>query len=409
MRNGHAIMGRMSTFLVALLLVAGFFAGCKSEGPASASQDKPKPPAPLRQVRVMPAAQESVARTVIATGTLAAEDQVVLGTKVAGRLAEITVDFGSRVRKGQMVAKLDQIDFKLRVDQAEAALQAARVRLGLTATGQDERVDPEQTAIVRQARAVLEEAKLTRDRSVKLLEQSLIARAQLDTAEANLQVAEGRYQDSQEEVRNRQALLAQRRSELEQARQQLTDTVLLSPMDAAVSVRQAAVGEYLPAGAPVATLVRIHPLRLRVSVPEREALGVRAGQDVKLSLDGDATVYRGRIVRLSPIVQEQNRTLMVEAEIPNERGTLKPGAFARAEIVTDAAQPVIMVPSASIITFAGIEKVIVVRDGKTAESRVQTGRRVGERVEILGGLKPGEMIVREPGNLTGGQAVEMTR
>jgi multidrug efflux pump subunit AcrA (membrane-fusion protein) len=401
-------MARMKTGWVAVVLAALALCACRGELPASAA-DKPKPAESPRPVRVITAVEQKVARTVVATGTLAADDQVVLGTKVAGRLAEIHVDLGTRVHRGQTIAKLDQVDFRLRVDQAEAALQQARARLGLVPSGQDERVDPEQTAIVRQARAVLDEARLTRDRSRKLIEQDLIARAQLDTAEANLSVSEARYQDALEEVRNRQALLVQRRAELEQARQQLSDTVLVSPVDAAVSLRQAAVGEYLGAGAPVATLVRTHPLRLRLSVPEREAAGVRAGQDVKLTTEGDPTVYAGRIVRLSPIVQEQNRTLMVEAEVPNERATLKPGAFARAEIVTEGSLPVIRVPSASLVTFAGIEKLLVVRQGKIAEVRVQTGRRAGESIEILSGIKPGEQVVLQPGNLASGQPVTVTQ
>src|SRR4029453_9592501 len=172
---------------------------------------KPAGPPP-REVKVTPAAERTVARTVSATGTLAADDQVVLGTKVAGRLAETTVDLGTRVKRGDVVGKLDRRDFKLRVEQARGALQPARVRLGLSPTGSDERIDPEQAAIVRQARAMLDDARLTRDRSVKLAQQELIARAQLDTAEAGLQVSEARYQDALEEVRNRQAVIAQRRS-----------------------------------------------------------------------------------------------------------------------------------------------------------------------------------------------------
>jgi RND family efflux transporter MFP subunit len=308
-----------------------------------------------------------------------------------------------------VVARLDASDYRLRVEQAAAALQQARVRLGLDATGTDERVDLEQTSIVRQARAVLEEAKLTRDRSLKLMEQDLIARAQLDTAEANLKVAEGRYHDALEEVRNRQALLSQRRSELEIARQQLADTAMVSPIDGAVAIKQASVGEYLAAGAPVATVVRLHPLRLRVNVPEREAADVRTGQAVRLTVEGDPTVYQGRVVRLSPIVQEQNRTLSVEAEIPNERALLKPGAFARADIVTQASEPVIRVPTSALVTFAGIEKLLVVRQGKIVEVRVQTGRRANDSVEIVGGLKPGEQVVLQPGNLAPGQAVVVTR
>jgi RND family efflux transporter MFP subunit len=390
---------------VPLLVLA---AGCTGESRATASQDKAAPPPP-REVRVLTVAEERVPRTVVSTGALVAEDQVIVGTKVPGRLAEIAVDMGTRVRRGQVVARLDAGDYRLRVEQAEAALQQARVRLGLPATGTEERVNPEETSIVRQARAVLEEARLTRDRASRLVEQDLIARAQFDTAEANLKVAEGRYHDALEEVRTRQALLAQRRSEVELARQQLADTAMLTPIDGAVAVKQASVGEYLAAGAPVAIVVRVHPLRLRVNVPEREAADVRVGQAVRLTVEGDPATYHGRVARLSPIVQEQNRTLAVEAEVPNERGVLKPGAFARAEIVTEASQPVIRVPAASIVSFAGLEKVLAVRQGKIAELRVQTGRRTADTVEVLAGLRAGEQIVREPGNLTSGQAVTVVR
>jgi len=395
-----------SRVLTVMAVLSLALAGCRGETVASADQPKPQSPGPPpEEVKVTPVVERTLARTVSATGTLAADELVVLGTKVAGRVAEVTVDLGTRVKRGQVIARLDQSDFKLRVDQAEASLQQARVRLGLMPIGTDEKVDPEQTAIVRQAQAVLEEARLTRERSIKLAQQDLIARAQLDTAEANLKVAEGRLQDAVEEVRNRQAIIAQRRSELDLARQQLADTVLVSPFDGAVSLKQASVGEYLGAGAPVATLVRVHPLRLRVPVPEREGSGIRSGQAVKLTVEGDATEYSGRVVRLSPIVQEQNRTLMVEAEIPNERAVLRPGSFARVEIVTDAGRSVVTVPATSIIVFAGVEKVLVVRQGKTAEVRVTTGRRLGEDVEILDGLKRGEAVVAIPGNLTGGQSV----
>jgi RND family efflux transporter MFP subunit len=394
--------------LIATAVLASALTGCRDEGAVVAAQEKTKsvsPGAPAREVRVTPAVERTQARTVSAPGSLAADEQVVLGTKVVGRLAEITVDLGTPVKRGQVIGRLDQSDFKMRVDQAEAALQQARVRLGLAATGTDERVDAEQTAIVRQARAMLEDARLTRDRSARLLNQELIARAQLDSAEAAYQVAEGRYQDALEEVRNRQAVISQRRSEVDLARQQLADTVILSPIDGAVSVKMASVGEYLNAGAPIATLVRVHPLRLRVPVPEREGAAVRVGHAVTLTVEGDPTVYRGRVVRLSPIVQEQNRTLLVEAEVPNERGFLRPGAFARVEIVTEVTQPVVTVPATAIIVFAGVEKVLVVRNGKTAEVRVTTGRRLGTDVEIVDGLKRGEPVVVQPGNLTGGQSV----
>ena len=377
-------------------------AACGGDSPATAV---PKSETPARQVRVVAAAQSVAARVVSASGTLAADDQFVLGTKVVGRLGEITVDLGSRVKKGQALARIDQSDYRLRVEQADAALQQSRVRLGLSASGNSDQVDIEQTSLVRQGAAVFKEARLNHDRMVELWDRKLIARAELDSAVSQLAVAEGRYQDAIEEVRNRLAVLVQRRSELEIARQQLADTVIVSPIDGAVSERQAAVGQYLPAGAPVVTLVRTDPLRLRLAVPEREAGLVRVGQTVDLTVESDANKYQGRVARLAPAIAENNRTLLIEAQVPNGQGALRPGSFAKADIVIEAGQEIITVPRNSIITFAGIEKVLMVAQGKTVEKRVRTGRRIGEQVEVTEGILAGNQVIVQPGNLVGGEPV----
>jgi RND family efflux transporter MFP subunit len=403
---------------VGSLLLASALAqlGCdaKTSAPAAApakdaSGTGKQAPAP-RQVRLVPAQQEVTDRRVSATGTLAADEQVVLGTKVPGRVVELRVDLGSPVRRGGVVARLDQTDAKLRIDQARAALQQARVRLGLPADGStDDRVDVEKTAVVRQARAVLEEAQLTRQRLQQLWERELVARSQLDAAVSALGVAEGRYQDAVEEARNRQAVLLERRSEVAQAQQLLADTQIVSPVDGAISARPASVGEYLSPGAPVATVVKIHPLRLRVAVPERDSIGVSVGQTVVVTVEGVAGEHRGRVARISPAIAEQSRTLMVEAEVPNTAGALRPGAFAKVDIVVADDVKIVTVPAKAVVTFAGVEKVLTVDKDRTVEVRIQTGRRRGDRVEVLSGLKPETQVVAEPGNLTGGQPVTVTK
>jgi RND family efflux transporter MFP subunit len=176
-----------------------------------------------------------------------------------------------------------------------------------------------------------------------------------------------------------------------------------------VSERQAAVGQYLPAGAPVVTLVRTHPLRLRLAVPEREARLVRVGQIVDLTVEGDANEYQGRVARLSPAIAESNRTLMMEAEVPNVQGMLRPGSFAKANIVVEAGQRIVTVPADSIVTFAGIEKVLTVANGTAVEKRVRTGRRIDKQVEIIEGLGAGEQVVVAPGNLVSGEPVQVIR
>src|SRR5204863_3358701 len=209
--------------------------------------------------------------------------------------------------RGQSIAQLEQQDYKLRVQQAEAALAQARARLGLSPDGSDDRVAAEQTGTVRQAKAVMDDAKLKRDRAAKLVEQGVVSRAELDTADSDYKVALSRYQDALEEIRNRQGLLAQRRSELALAKQQLADTVVYAPMDGVVQEKKSSSGEYLAAGAPIVDIVKMDPLRLRVDGPERDSHNVRMGQSVRVSVEGDPNSYLGYIKRLSPTISEQHR------------------------------------------------------------------------------------------------------
>lgn len=351
---------------------------------------------------------ERLQRVVAVTGTLAAQDQVSLGFKVPGRIDTLDVDLGSQVQAGQRLARLLPVDYELRVRQAESGLQQARARLGLSPDGDNEDVDPEATAIVRQAKAVLDDAKLTYDRLATFVQRGISAKSELDAANAALKVADSRHQDALEEVRNRQALLAQRKSELALAEQDLVDTVLVAPFAGMIRDRQASLGQFVAGGVPIVTLVRMHPLRLQADVPEREAMEVRVGQEVRVHLEGDPEVYPGRIVRVSPAIDEASRSLRVEAEVANQNARIRPGSFATAEIVVAASVPAIVVPMTSIVSFAGVDKVLTVTDGKVVERRVTLGRREAGRVEVLDGLAAGEPVIREPGNLVDGEAVRIT-
>lgn len=385
-------------------------AGCGGDSSAAASgkgHGKEGDAGPAREVRLATAEQGRLARTVTVSGTLAADQQAELAIKVAGRLQQIYVDIGSPVHRGQVIARLVPTDFELRMRQAETALQQARTQLGLPADGPDQVVDPDDTAVVRQAAATLKQAQLTRDRMAKLLDEQLIPRSDFDTADAAYGVAQGRFQEAVETARTRQGLLSQRKSELAIARQQLSDSILTAPFDGAIRDRLANAGDYVAAGTPVAVLVQVHPLRLRLAVPERETSGVKVGQPVQLTVEGEPAPHTGRVARISPSISEDNRTLLVEAEVPNRDGSLRPGSFARAEIVVQASDTAVLVPASAIVSFAGIDKVIGVEDGKAVEKRVKTGRHSGDQVEIVEGVKAGEAVVLQPGNIVGGEALRV--
>jgi RND family efflux transporter MFP subunit len=387
-----------------LLLLAVSASACS--GASSAAQRSDDGGSEAQSVTVVRVERTPIDRSVTVTGTLAAEEQVMLSLKVTGRLEEMLVDLGSPVRRGQVIARLTPTDFELRLRQADAALQQARARLGLEPSGDDDTVNVEQTGLVRQARASLDEARRQRDRYATFVQRGISARAELESAEAQLQIAEGRYQDALEELRNRQAVLVQRRSEVALARQQLDDTTLKSPIDGVVRERHAFAGEFRAAGTPIVTVVRQHPLRLQLAVPERAAANVRTGQIVRVTVEGDVEVYQGRVARLSPAITEGNRTLAIEAEVPNEAGRLRPGMFARAEIITAEALGMV-VPQSALVVFAGVEKLLVVKDGKVREQRVRTGQRMNERVEIIEGVTAGDLVVTNPGGLADGATVRV--
>jgi RND family efflux transporter MFP subunit len=402
----HRVGSAKGSVFLCLLAAVALVSACKSGYPVSAKNaafDLKE----ARQVKVALVTEVSMERAVTVTGTLAAYDQATVSAKVPGRVQTIIVDLGSVVKQGQMIAQLDSQDYKLRLQQAEAALAQARARVGLSPDGKDDRINPEETGTVRQARALLDDAKLKRERASSLFAQGVIAQAQLDAADADLKVAMSRYQDAIEEIRNRQAMVGQRRSELEIARQQLADCAIYSPFAGVVQEKRASVGEYLAPGAPVVNVVRMDPLRLRAEVPEREARNVVSGQPVRLTVEGDSNVYTGRIVRLSPTISAQNRILIVEAEVRNN-GSLRPGSFARADIVADDKTVAAAVPTNAIVSFAGIDKVITIQDGKALEKPITTGRPSGEWTEVLSGVKVGDTVIVNPGNLQSGQPVVVT-
>src|SRR5438132_6786090 len=292
-----------------LSVIAFVSSSCKSDYPSSSRAANPDSKLIPRQVKTATGVDTPIGETVTVNGTLAAYDQTTTSVKVPGRLQTIAVDLGSVVRKGQNIAQLEQQDYKLRVQQAEAALAQARARLGLNPDGADDRVSSEETGTVRQAKAVLDDAKLKRDRASKLVQQGVIPHAEFESVDAEYKVALSRYQDALEEIRNRQGMLAQRRSEVALAKQQLTDTSVYAPMDGVVQEKKASVGEYLAAGAPLVGVVRIDPLRLRVDVPERESHSIRMGQSVRGTVEGDPDSYPGYITRLSPTISQPNLVL----------------------------------------------------------------------------------------------------
>ncbi|HOY58308.1 MAG TPA: efflux RND transporter periplasmic adaptor subunit [Verrucomicrobiota bacterium] len=393
-----AVLCRVSALVLAGLLL------CSCGKPATGSKARRNGEEPARPVRLAAVEMRPMERSIKATGTLAAYEESTLSAKVPGRLQQLMVDIGSVVRAGDVLAQIEPRDYELRLQQAGAALAQARVALGLPLDGDDDEIALDEVSSVKQAKAVLDEASKNQDRVARLLKSGIASDAEFDTVEATHTVAAAKYATALEEARMRMATLSQRRAEYEIARKQLADASVRAPFDGAVQSRPASVGEYVATGAPIVTVVKTNPLRLRLVVPERESMLVRAGQTVRLYAEGDAAAYPGTITRLSPALVEEDRMLRVEADVPNP-GSLRPGMYASAVIVVDDRQEALTVPTNAVVTFAGIEKVVLVQDDKALEKDITSGRQRADRVEVLSGLTLGQTVVLNPAGLRTGQRV----
>ena len=386
--------------------ILGVLVGCSGPygGLTTAAKDQGK----ATLVRAQAVNSENIPEVVLATGELLAEDLATISAKVPGRIAKLHVDLGSQVEAGQVLAEIEREDYEFRLKQAEALVEQTRARLGL-GPGTTDKVDPAQTSTVKLAVGALENARLNFTRTSQLAKEGVAAQVDFDTVRSNLLIAEARFQAAMEEVYTNQAQLVERRAQLELARQQLADTQIRAPFRGAVTRRQASVGEYLAVNGAVVSLVRSHPLRLRLEVPERQASKVRLEQRVDLRVEGSTTTRSGRVVRVSPSIEAQNRSLVVEAEIPNEDGALRAGSFAEGTIAVNPDARGVAVPARAVLNFAGVDRVFVVENGAAAERLVKPGRRLArERVEILTGLQGGELVITEGNDrIAAGQKVQV--
>ena len=381
---------RNDALILVTALLSAACSGPYSDGTVAAVG--PEDDAPF-EVRVERIDLASIPETVSATGELYAEESATLGPRVPGRIAQLFVDLGDVVRAGQTLARLDADDYEFRVTQAEAMVSQTRARLGIL-DREGDIVVPEETAMVKQSAARLKEARFIFQTTSTLAAEGVLSTIDKEKAGVARDAAEAAYQGALEDVMQLRAQLSERRAQLDLARQNLTDCTIRAPFDGAVTRRIASVGEYLPVNAPIVTIVRQDPLRLRLEIPERYASRVRSGQRIEVRTEGGGYRQAGQVVRISPAIDAASRSLPIEGLIPNPRAVLRPGAFAEGVLTLDAEARGLAVPRESVVSFAGVERVFVVVDGKIEDRVVLTGRLLDEdRVEIREGLEAGLDVV----------------
>ncbi len=336
---------------------------------------------------------EPVAWPIVARvqGSLSADEVTTIAAKVFGRIVEVNCDLGDVVKIGEPLIKIDDREYALRVIQAEAQLAQVRAAIGLKTGDPVSGLDPLKAPPVRETKALLVEAQQQVARLKPLFEQRTIVATDLEAALSAEQVADARYNSALNSVREKIALVDVQAAQLDLAKQQLLDTVVEAPLDGTVLNRTVAVGTYIQVGQALLELAKTSVLRYRASVPERFAQKLRVGQRVRLTIAGEQR--ETTIARISPVLDPLSRSLVFEAEVPNEDNLLRSGMFAQAEIILDEEATAIAIPTSALVRFAGVDKAWRVVDGKVSEAVLQVGREVGGMIEVNEGLSVGDKIL----------------
>lgn len=391
-------------FHVAIVLsIPLLSAACSSSNGTVSAEAANEPPV------IATAAVESrnIDRFLRVTGSIVADEQAEVSAEVSGRVVGTPVERGTRVSTGAVLVTISNTQASAQLAEAEANAAQIEARLGL-ARGQA--FDPRRVPEVMNAKAAVDLAEAEFARIQALLDQKVVSRSEYDQRRTQVEAARQQYQMAQNAAEQAFRSLDAARARVALARKAMADTSVRAPFAGLVAERLVSVGDFVSPGTRVATIVRIDPVRIELTVPEHAVSLVGSGQQVRVTVDAyPGQEFVARIRHVAPALRPEQRALTVEAVAANPDGRLKPGLFATAAIQQQTSAPALLVPATAIEAIAGTSRVYVVVDGRKIEERiVTTGEKVGDRVEITSGISKGDVVAAAPaGRLADGASVRV--
>jgi multidrug efflux pump subunit AcrA (membrane-fusion protein) len=360
-----------------------------------------------KTIKIEAVKTEAIRRNVEVVGTLAADDQVTISAEASGRVNRILADLGDRVTAGQVLVELDHEKLQYNADEQDAVRERALAKYGAASP---DRLPPiERTPDVQKAAAELLQAKQSLDRAAELYKRQLVPKQLLDDADATYGAKQAAYDSSLQNARNLRADISASVASAKLADRQLRDASIRAPFNGFVEKRLVSLGQLVNVQTPVMSVVRVDPLRVTAEIPEALAPWVKVGQPVTLVVDAyPDKSFTATVSRISPSVSPQSRAFPFEALVPNPETLLKPGTFARVHLESSRVDQVLTLPYGALQYRYGVNRVFVVEGGQLAARELKVGERLGDRVEILTGVKAGDPVaLTDVDQLADGQRVSI--
>jgi RND family efflux transporter MFP subunit len=360
-------------FALTFIIVIGFLYGTGILSPAV-------------QVEVTNVAQIYPSQTFTllnASGYVVAQRKAAVASKITGQLVSLAVEEGSRIKKGQVIARLESEDVVASRNQAEANLKVIRYNL-------------------EQAKAELHDAALSFNRNKDLIEQGYISQAEYDSSEA-------RYKKADAAVEAAEAAVKANTAALQGANVAIQYTLIRAPFDAVVLTKNADIGDIVtPIGAAanakaaVVTIADMNSLQVEVDVSESNINQVKVGQPCEIQLDAlPDSRFRGEVHMIVPTADRTKATVLVKIRFIDKDNRILPEMSAKAsflsrEVKSDEQKPRTALNPASLITRNGKQFVFIIKENRVAKTPITTGEKLGDMIEVLSGVKAGDRVVLKP-------------
>jgi RND family efflux transporter MFP subunit len=349
-------------------------------------------PAERPAIAVAPAAavEQPITRFIRATGTLLAEEQADVAAEVAGRVTATPIERGTAVAAGAVLIRLSSTETDAQAREAQANAAQIEARLGLTA---DAPFDANRVPEVQNAKASFDLAQNEFTRIQSLLEQKVVSQSEFDQRRTQLEATRQQLEAARNGAAQQYQSLLAARARVALAQKALDDTTVRAPFAGAVNERLVSVGDYVTKGMKVAVVMRVNPLRVRLTIPEQSLAGVSVGAPVSFEVEAfPGRQFTGTVRYVSPGLETNARALTIEAVVPNPGSELKPGLFATARLEQPTKTAAVLVPAAAVHTAGGSSRVYVVTGDHVEERIVTIGQTVDGQVEISNGLKAGDRV-----------------
>jgi len=355
------------------------------ESPESAVEtDLPLP------VKVKPARRGDLVIKLSAPGEAVTNKKIVMMSEIAGIVKTLNVEEGRHVKTGELLIELDDSEYRLELERAEAS--RLKVLSELLVEKRFSQVEEKPLAADNQ---VIQEARKNFEQASELYRKGLISKKQFEQASSEYELAMIESGEKKEEILAASKGLTQAEIEVKRARIDLEKTKIKAPYSGIITEIKISPQEHLSSGRELFTLVNISQIHVQAKVLESEIGRMRVGREVEIKFSAyPGKVYKGRVKAISPIINPEDKTCKVFIEVDNPEEEIKPGMHAEVEIPAEIHKDRLLIPQNAVLV-RGRKLAFVVEDGLAKWRYIQVGLENDDYAEVLDGVQEGELVIVE--------------